>query len=791
MADDTVLLTQNIQMLTQALTALNQNMFNKTGGRSALVGSNSSVPGTSTRVGNSSDAERNTIKAIATNTLLNATMKSNTDTVKYLIKDSKKNITDLGRYTQMSAMYFKAAIKDFSVKQLDNVLPKKLNTYLEAHIKNGIVPQLKSFEDVVKLQKRANLQNIDAALKLVREYGNATTSIARQQHIRETIEQQTGFNLTELGVAARDDGKALKEHAGEISKGMAEFAAKMHQAEENWNKITKAGEILAGIAVLLGVDLYKAAIAAQQYGTEVTLKTIPQAALAGMTAEELIKTQNENIQAIHSSGITFDGFNRKLDDGASSLLLYTGSLQEGAKVTANIFGTFRKLSADGSKMEGFQAEQNALFKSMNRTLGVTAEQFTQMNDELTNNTAVQAQMYKVSSAQRLNLLKGMQLQVQQLALDGLTVEQSKKLVESLAEITGGKAKDRFKEAAQVQGVLGALGLGKEGQRAADIIRKGQRATPQELKELADIQATAQRSVSSQYAGGNQAKEFQLDALTDVISKFLGPNSAGAQVATSQGKAVDTQTAAVLGQTNALMGLSKENQDRVLLGEKTIQVVEAGFKGVLTALKDLIALMIGGKLLGGIKDLFKFGAGGAEGLGGLGSAGGAALASTVATAATAALAAGAVATAGYSLYKAIKGEDASNFISNLDDKYLGLGSKITDGFEAMHDFFAGSPNNPANATDQYKASKIAQDKADIKALETGPQDENTALQIATLTEEVKKLSALQAKHLEETKKQTQKIVEGNQQAAAQADDQTKATKEIKETRTSQRAPNPAG
>lgn len=787
MADD-ILLTQNIQMLTSALTALNQNMFNHTGGRSAIWGANTAVPGTSSARGNTDD--KNTIKAIATNTLLNATMKSNTDTVRYLIKDSKKNMQDLGKYTQMSAQYFKSAIKDFSVKQLDDALPKKLNSFLDSHIKNATIPALKNFEDVVKLQKQANLKNIDAAVALAREHAALGTSEAKRARIRDTIEQQTGFNLLQLGSAVRDDGAALKAHAGEISKGMAEFAAKMHQAEENWAKVTKAGEILAGVAVLLGVDLYKAAIAAQKYGTEVTLKTIPQAALAGMSAEELIKTQNEQIQAIHSSGTSFDAFNQRLDQGASDLLLYTGSLQDGAKVTANIFGTFRKLSADGSKMEQFQGEQNDLFKRMNRTLGVTAEQFIEMNDQLTNNTAVQAQMYKVSSAQRINLLKGMQLQVQQLALDGLTVEQSKKLVESLAEITGGKAKERFVEAAKIQGVLGALGLGKEGQRAADIVRKGQHATPADLKELADIQVKAQRSVSSQYAGGNQAKEFQLDALTDVIGKFLGPNSAGAQVATSQGKAVDAQTAAVLGQTNALGGLSKENQERVLLGEKTIQVVEAGFKGVLTALKDLIALMVGGKLLGGLKNLMKFGgAGAAEGALG---AGGAAAAGAAATAGLAVVATGAAVTAAYSLYKAIKGEDASNFISNFDERNIGIGAAITDGFESIHNFFAGSPgNNSAFGTDQYRTSKLKQDQQDIKDLEAGNQDENTASQIATLTEEVKKLTALQSKHIEETKKLTAVTKEGINQQAGQADDQKKVTQEIKETRTSRRVPNPAG
>lgn len=786
MADE-IILNQNIQMLTQALNALNQNMFKHTGGRSSVWGPNTQVPGTSTNKGNTED--KNTIKAIATNTLLNATMRSNTDTVKYLIKDSKKNMQDLGKYTQMSAQYFKTAIKDFGVKQLDSALPKKLNSYLQDSIAKGIIPQLKNFEDVVKLQRRANIQNIDAAIRLAKEYGDATTSIARQTQIRETIEQQTGFNLNELGQAVRDDGKLLKQHAGEISKGMAEFTADMYKMEERWNKLSKAGEILAGVATVLGADLYGAAIAAQQYGTEVTLKTIPQAALAGMTAEELIKTQNENIQAIHSSGMSFDTFNKKLDQGASDLLAWTGHLQYGAKITAGAFSTFRKLSNNTEEQNGFITQQQQLFVKMNRTLGVTADQFVEMNNELINNSAVQAQMYKVSAAQRINLIKGMQLQVQQLALDGLTIEQSKKLVESLSEITGGKAKERYTEAARIQGILGALGLGKQGQRAAEIIRKGQRASPQELKELAQIQVEAQRSVSSKYAKGGPAMEFQLDALTDVIGKFLGPSSPGAQLATSQGQAVNEQTAAVLGQTKALDGLTKDYQKQLMFAEKSIQVAQSGFSGVITAIKNIAALMIGGKLFGGLKNLLKYGiqrgavAGegltAAEGVG----AGGAAIGGGIGLSGVAAATGVGLATYGI-----------TTLLTDTLPKALGakqgfgewIGGKIYDEFHKKEMANITGPVSAAEM-DKYRISRINQDNEKIATLKKQAQTDETAKQIAELTAQVKRLTEIQQKHLDQTKTLTQITQQGIQQQAAQTDDHINVTRKIIEERDTRRAP----
>lgn len=781
MADD-VLLNQNMQMLTAALTALNQNMFNKTGGRSSLVGANSQVPGTSTRVGNRDDLHRDTIKQIATNQLLTQAMKSNSEAVKYFTKNASKSSLDLSVSSQKSAEYFKSAIQNFSAKQLDKALPKKLDSFLKKQISAGIVPELKSYEDVVKLQKRTDLKNIDLAVKLAKEYRDATTSLRRQTEIRNTIEQKTGFNLGELGSAVRDDGRVLKEHAGEVSKGLVKFSARLVQAEENLATLKKVGEIFAGIVVAFGADLYKTAVAAQKFGTTVTLSTIKQAAYAGMTGEELMKVQNENIQAIHSSGIGFNAFNQKLDEGASDLLAYTGSLKSGALVTANIFGTFRKLSANSNQLEGFQSKQVVLFKNMNRTLGVTAEQFIEMNDELTNNTSVQAEMYKVSSQQRLNLLTGMQLQVKQLALDGLTIEQSKKLVQSLAEITGGSAKSRFQEAAKVQGVLGALGLGGEGQRAAEIIRKGQHASPQELKELADIQVKAQREVSSQYARGNTAKEFQLDALTDVIGKFLGPNSAGAKLATSQGLAQNKATATQFAQTKALDGLTTIGQTEIMWAEKQVQAITSGFSGVYSEFKNLFELLVGGKLLGmggGFKNLLPIGgktgvlSEAAEGAG----VAGAGVVATAAAVVTALVASG---TTMYSIVQAIRGKDASNFISRFDNKYVGIGKTLTGMFGGGEQY---DPNaNQMFNTNNYRKSLIANDKKHLEALEQGTQTSDTAKQIAELKEQMAKLVDLQKKQLDATNKQTQIVSQGNQQAAAQADDQTKATKEIKETRT---------
>ncbi len=753
-------------------------MFGSTGGRPGVLGSGGSTAGGSGRPGAPimrGDPTKDGVKLYASNTLLNKTLQSNTDTVKFLIKDQKKNIQDLGKYTQLAGMYFKNSIQDFSAKQLDVALPKKLNKYLKDAIDSGIIEPLKDYEDVVKLQIKASLKNVEAITKMANAAGSFASSAKEYADLSDQAQHKYGITAAEFDQAVRDNGETLKKNAAELSKSTAQFAADMHSFEETWSKAGKAAEILGALAAAVGIELLKAAEAAQKYGTEVTLATPVQAALAGMSSEELIKLQNQNIQALHSSGTSFDEFNKTLDKSASDLLMWTGNLAEGAKLQASSFNTFRTLSANQAEYAGFQENQVDLFKKMNRTLGVTAEQFTQMNEDLLNNSNVQAEMYKVSSAQRINLIKGMQLQVQQLALDGLTVEQSKKLVESLAEITGGKAKERYTDAAKIQGVLGALGLGKEGQRAGEIIRKGQRASPEELKELAQIQADAQRQVSSKYANGGPAMEFQLDALTDVIGKFLGPNSPGAAVATSQGKQQDEQTAEAKAQTTALDALGPKAQELVLGIEKTTQAIEAGFKPVIKFLGDILALLVGGQILSGLKNLIKLGPAGLAGEAGLGSTGlGAIGTGGLATVATAAAATAAAGAAGYAL---------GTLVNQIPELWGGrdLSESIADSLSKKYDPNAGQVFN----VDTYRNNLIGQDKQ--KLAEDSLKDQKDPAVVAEmkkLNDEIKRLTDLQEKHLKATKDQLAETKKGNDQAAAQTDEHIEVTKkwvEKKDTR----------
>lgn len=759
MADE-VLLNQNIQLLTQALIALNRDMLSHTGGRSSVIGS-----GNLHGVGTSGE-DKNTIKSIATNTLLNATMKSNTDTVKYLIKDSKKNMQDLGKYTTLAGKYFADSIKNLSVKQLDVVIPKKLTESLNKSLGVGVIPKLKSYEDVLRIQTRAQLENVNAAMRLGKAFYDAVGNIKEQNAILTQLEK-TGYDLNDYGKAVRDDGKALREHAGQLSQALANTAAQQQSAQQNWSKMETALKA-AGAALLgFGAIELKAAMQAMKYGTEVTLRTADQAFRAGMTTETLIKTQNENIQAIHSSGKTFGEFNEMLDDGAIKLFKYTGNLEDGAKITASSFDAFRSLSNQTDQQTGFLEQQQSVFERMNRTIGMTSEEFTSLNSELLNNSNVQASMYKIGAKQRVALLQSLQYEYEKLKLDGLSTQQAKALIDSQAQLIGGKAQDRLVKAAKVQGIFGALGMGKDGQRLAEIIRMGNRGTPAEIaarsKEGLEIRKNAERQISQRYGNSTYAAEMMVDKLTEVIPDVIGTASASAALATSQGKESTAGEADKNAKLDALPGLGDISKPVILNILKVGQMAEAAGVNVSGTLTKLFEGYLGAKFLVYLKNII-------------------AGARTIAPAAAAATTTAEVLGGGALVAGVVAA--APLVIAGLTTAALGYGAYKIATSDPGPGRARANPEAQARAADVYRASKI---KEDQNAEINGQAQTDNTKHLADLTEQVKKLTDIQQKQLDVSKNLASVTQQGIIQQAAQTDDHINVTRKIIEQRDTRHAP----
>lgn len=629
-----VVLNQNIVLLTQAIALLNNNMYSTPGGRgNSFTGGGNGGQRPGQGVNSGFDPAKDSIAREKSTKLLTKSLENTTTAMNYFVKNADKNSKDSYRFSMAVSQSFDKYLKQFNATQLTTKIPEQLTKNIGE--KFGLV--FKDYEDVVRLGSAVNKQNIDTAFNLAEQMqslGERTEANAKQFDELNRRMEDTGHEFGNIAIAMRGGEQGIKEYTKkyeDLGKATGAYVASQNQLTHSSNVLGGVFKALAGITLFVGEQYITSARAAAKFGTTIDSvgKQLFDAALVGMDYEELAKTQNEQIQAIHSSGMSINEFNNNLRHSAQELIGYTGSLKDGAKIYASSLGTFRSLSSNTNLQSGFIEGQFKQYERLHNVLGVTADQFQDLNASFLNSSNVQAQFYKSSEQQRVATLKGMQLQYEKLRIDGLTNEEAQKVVESLSELSGKKAKDRYKEAAQIQATLGIIGMGGEGKRVAEIIRKGAAATDEERAYVATVQTKAQRTYASKYGANpnNPGAEFVGDALSE-IQKFMGAGTAGAGLAYSKGRAQTPEQVATnaamgyLGQANnspatQLVNLTMEGQDIYKAGLK--QVVEEIGRAAATiagavALTKISGLAGEGGLLG------KMGVGG-KALPFLGKAGG--------------------------------------------------------------------------------------------------------------------------------------------------------------------------
>lgn len=616
-------LNQNILILTQAVNSLNQNMFGSTGGRPGMLGG-SSRPGQGV---NLNDPQKDAIKQLAATTLLEKRMKENSETIKFLIKNQKESMKNLSQYTATASKYFENALQKFSAQQLNKQIPDQLTAMFKDAINQGFVNEMKSYEDVLRLTRRVQADNVDQAyeyLKQLQGMGDTTTLTASQLEDLTKKMNDTGWEFDDLQAALDKCGgnvDKLKEQMGGISAKMAETAAATERQTIASNAAAKALGVLGSAAMAVGALYLNSARSAAQYGTtfDGVITSIKNATLAGLNPEDLARLQHEQHQALNAGNISMENFQKRLVSGSWDLLEFTGSLAEGAKLTASFIGTFSSLSNNMAERDKFLAEQAQIFKTMNRTFSVTAEEFTGLNSMLQQSHDVQVSMYKLNRDQRVANFKDLQMSYARLRSYGLLDEEAKKVVQSLAQISGKTAKDRFVQAARIQAIGGALGMGGEAAELAQLVRRGQAGSARGV-ELATI---LQRGTSGRYqaAGRGGVGEFALDALVDIAPEIFGAQAPTAALAISQGREMGAAREAQLAQSSFVGGGEFHKETLVHLMGIQDAVTTTGANTV-----KAILLAAGGGAIGGLvaKGLGKaIGAGRIAG----GLAGGGALAAT--------------------------------------------------------------------------------------------------------------------------------------------------------------------
>ncbi|HUW49259.1 MAG TPA: hypothetical protein VMW36_11000 [Patescibacteria group bacterium] len=178
---------------------------------------------------------------------------------------------------------------------------------------------------------------------------------------------------------------------------------------------------------------------------------------------------------------------------------------------------------------------------------------------------------------------------------GMTTEQAKAAAKQLNKLAGKGPLERFKDAAKMQAMGGAMGIS-GGARAAEIMRKGRRATEDEKQELQKYLSKLSNTIETS-AVGPTGYEFMVDALATKLD--IRPMLVDLNTTLAKPVAATEDAQKTLGmQYDVIKEWLPKIQDIIAAITKN-PVAQMGAGAIGTAL-DLVGG--GANLLGGIKSL---------------------------------------------------------------------------------------------------------------------------------------------------------------------------------------------
>lgn len=661
------------------------------------------------------NANKDPVKAAADRLRIEVAMKEGTKAIKEATKQQTINNNDM----KVAGALFQNAVSKLSLKSFDE-LPKRINELTKDYAFN-----FQSTSDVQKALNKYTQENIEELKALHAEYVSGTVTQERMNEISDKLTKTWG----DWHSVAVKSQRQLEEEALALKRAVLTDAKAIEDAAARTEAMSKAATYAEVALGYLGAQFIEATLAAGKFAVDIG-PLYKDMKLLGMSAEELAALQNQNIQGIKGAGISLYDFDDRLKSGAFDLLQFTGSLPEGAKLTAGLFHSFRMLSNQTDKELSASLKQSAtIFKEMHDTVGTTAEQFQHLTQALESNQDIQVNMYRLNSTERAQTLTRLQQQNQELRNLGLMDDEAKSVIATFAELGAEGPKERRKKAAQLMAVGGALGMGSQARQLATMIQAGDTSSPEFVRLSQEIQKRAQ----AQYANvKGTAGEFAQYELTNKIPQLLGQRGPIAALATRQGMAVGAaeQAKAVQHATGATVN----GVPQPTWTEKARDVLIKSVTGIEGILRGLFGTGLAG-VIGTVWAFFKgkaflsrmLGAGGAVTEGGVTLGGGVAAGGVAATAATVGSVIAAVASTGtalYSLVQAVRGKDASNWVSELDKKYLDLGGMMTNALSAVFGPKVTSPDTfrnyskdsqVADMLEKYKADQAKGDQADMKDL----------------------------------------------------------------------------
>lgn len=253
-------------------------------------------------------------------------------------------------------------------------------------------------------------------------------------------------------------------------------------------------------------------------GSATNLYTLSKNAFtAGMSLQEYSDMIGQNITAAARAG-SLDNFD-KLISAADSQLAEMGIFGKEARMLQGSLAQSNTMMGVSQKgLSGAIAEQVKLFDKLHKSTNMTAADFAELVQSVSDNDQVQKELIGLAPAERA----ARRQQMLDLAATGnklgLTAAASKELADALIKQRGETVKGRFEQAGRIRQLAQLTGMGAEGERAAQIVMKGRAASESEMQELRGIAGRLDRASQGAYEQGSLGVQSAMDFFNEALGQ---------------------------------------------------------------------------------------------------------------------------------------------------------------------------------------------------------------------------------------------------------------------------------
>jgi len=316
----------------------------------------------------------------------------------------------------------------------------------------------------------------------------------------------------------------------------------------------------------------------------------------GMSFEDTVALQKEYMTTAHGLRGGMDEFVTMLNEGAREWAKAGIEVDPIAAKKAQAALT-RAIASTGSSVTAANKLVNGgLTRTLNllRTqLGVTAEEFAQMAEQIANDSEHRSLMLRLNPIQRQQYVANtLANEAYLMTTKKMTKEQAQAVTGFIKQISGETYKERLKKSLKMQAMMGIVGMSSKGAELGALMRKVGK-NEKETKQMSDLMGEASKRFETMRGMGPQF-ELAIDTMNDKSDGLINQIQVANNVLVEK-MGVNTK---VLENSQVIMG----NILSVLLEIKNSFMSFTGL-GLVKVLGALAAALLSVKLFGKVKGLF--------------------------------------------------------------------------------------------------------------------------------------------------------------------------------------------